>query len=176
MGGKISFDMDSGSFGIFAQRMFDVGLVFNIDFTDDELLQLPNWRLFNQKIMAGVSSLPANINLPPPARKLSESVNHTLWAFVKHLSRPVQNQPGTKKHHLVGGEPIPTAKWTLDHLMREFSIPNPISGPDAIPVPQRLIIIGGSLEFVPKNTCIFDSKKPPVSLGLSQVFSLPWVT
>ena len=89
MGGKISFDMDSGSFGIFAQRMFDVGLVFNVDFTDDELQQLPNWHLFNQKIMAGVSSLPANINLPPPAQELSELANHTLWAFVEHLSQPV---------------------------------------------------------------------------------------
>ena len=67
------------------------------------------------------------------------------------------------------------AKWTLDHLMQEFSVPNPISGPDATPVPQRLIIISVSLELVPKNTCIFDSKKPLVPLGLSQAFSLPWV-
>jgi hypothetical protein len=139
------FSMDSGSFGAFAQRMFDLGLVFDVRFTKDEIEQLPSWRLFDRKIMDGVSSLPGKIELPPRPLTTSESVNGTLWAFVDCMAKTVRKQPGRQKYHLVPPKkPTPTARWTLDVLLKEFSVPNPISGLDDNPVPQSLIIIGPS--------------------------------
>jgi hypothetical protein len=146
--------MDQGSFGAFAQQMCDVGLVFNIRFSEEELLQLPSWRLFNGKITDGVSSLPGRINLPARPPGVSESVNSTVWTFVRCFSQTVRGRSGRQKYHLVPPNPMPTSKWTLNFLVKEFSVINPISGPDDTPVPQDLIIIGGLLLFILTNTCI----------------------
>ena len=134
--------MDSGSFGVFAQRMFDLGLVFDVRFTKDEIAQLPSWCMFDRKVMDGVSSLPGKIELPPRPSTTSESMNGTLWTFVTRVMKTVRKQPGRQKYHLVPPKDTPTARWTLDVLMGEFSVPNPISGLDDNPVPQNLIIIG----------------------------------
>ena len=56
--------MEAGTtFGTFAQKMFNAGLVFNLEFTEDELDQ-PSWRLIDQKIMDGINALPGRPKLP----------------------------------------------------------------------------------------------------------------
>jgi len=122
--------------------MFDLGLVFDIRFTEDEIQQLPNWRLFDRKVMDGVLSLPGEIELPPRPLNMSESMNGILWSFVTCSTKAVRNQPGRRKYYLAPPGPTPMARWTLDLLIGEFSLPNPISGLDDNPVPQNLIIIG----------------------------------
>jgi len=134
--------MEQEEFGTFAQRMFDLGLTFNIEFPKDEEGHLPSWSSFDRKIMEGVSSLPADIQLPARPTRSTHSVNSTLWIFVECLLKPVRGRPGHKACHFVPPGAIPTARWTPDVLMSDFSVPNPISGPDDAPVPQRLIIIG----------------------------------
>lgn len=147
LGAPPSFNIDCGSFGVFAQWMFDIGLVFDLRFTEDELLQPPSWVLFDQKIMDGVASLPARIRLPLRPSHVSASANGTLWTFVKCFTRAVRNQCGRKKYHLTPPPTITTTQWTLDHLTNELSVPNPISGPDDASVPQNLVIIGVSFRF-----------------------------
>lgn len=122
--------------------MFDIGLVFNLSFTEAELLQPPSWVSFDQKIMDGVASLPARIRLPPRPSHASASANGTLWTFVKCFLRAVRGQHGRKKYHLTPPPTITAAQWTLDHLTKELSVPNPISGLDDASVPQNLIVIG----------------------------------
>jgi hypothetical protein len=134
--------------------MFDVGLVFNIRYTQDELEGRPSWTLFNKKITDGLASLPAEIQLPPRPASVSESVNTILWTFVEVMIQAVRNHPGRKKFHLVPPQSTPTRKWTLQMLTKEFSVENPISGLEDAPVPQRLIIIGVLHLFFPINTCI----------------------
>ena len=134
--------------------MFDIGLVFNIQFTEDELQQLPSWKLFDRKIMDGVSSLPAMIQLPPRPSNMSSSVNAILWTFVKLFTRTIRNQCGRQTYHLVPPSATPITKWSLNLLIEEFAVPNPISGPDDEAVPQNLIIIGLCNQFNSKNTCI----------------------
>jgi hypothetical protein len=146
--------MDTGSFGTFAQRLSDVGLVFNITFAEDELQQQPSWSLFNRKIMAGVSSLPARIELPPRPPNMTGSVNSILWTPITRFKRGVRGQPGRHTFHLVPPPTIPTSDWTPGLIVDKFAVPNPISGPDDAPVPKHLIIIGVLLRFPLMNTCI----------------------
>jgi hypothetical protein len=137
-----SFSMDSADFGTFAQQMFDLGLVFDIKFTEDELQRLPSWSTFDKKITDGILSLPAGIELPPRPPKLSNSVNSTLWTFVNCPLQTVRGKYGRKVLNLVLPMATPTTKWTLDLLTEDFSVENPISRPDNTPMPQRLIVIG----------------------------------
>jgi hypothetical protein len=60
-----TFSLDPGNLGPFAQWMSDMGLVFDIQFTEDELEQLPDWNIFDGKFMDRISSLPAVFELPP---------------------------------------------------------------------------------------------------------------
>lgn len=131
--------------------MFDLGLVFNVRFDEEELRQLPSWSLFNQKITDGVNSLPGRIMLPPRPSNMNDSVNATLWTFVKCFSQAVRGQKGRRSYSLVPPEPTPTYRWTLDLLREEFAVLNPISGLDDTPVPQQLVIIGTSLQFSSNN-------------------------
>lgn len=141
--GDPRFNVDMGSFGLFAQRMFDTGLVFNIEFTEDELRQLPRWSLFDHKIMDGVSALPAKLHLPSRPLNTSSSVNTTLWSFVKCHAQAQRGHPGRRLYHLnPPAVPITPHTFTLETLIREFAMPNPISCPDDTPIPQHLIIIG----------------------------------
>lgn len=160
-----AFNLDLGSFGSFTQRMFDIGLVFNIHFTEDELQQLPSWRLFDRKIMDGVSALPARIQLPSRPSYMPVSANATLWTFVKLFTKTLRNQYGRQMYHLVPPSAPPITKWTLNLLIEEFAVPNPISAPDDAPVPQNLIIIGLWSQF--------SSEKYPYSTFTSPSF--PWV-
>ena len=93
--------MKSGNFGTFAQWMFDAGLVFDIKFEEDEVEKLPSWSLFDRKIMDGLSSLAARIQLPPRLPKFGESVNTTLWTFVSCPIQSIRGQFGRQSYHLV---------------------------------------------------------------------------
>ena len=70
--------MDCSEFGPFAQRMLDLGLVFNITFTEGELAELrahANWAMFDRKFMDGISTLPAGLELPPWPLNIRPSVS-----------------------------------------------------------------------------------------------------
>jgi hypothetical protein len=123
--------------------MFDMGLVFDIEFTEDELEQLPDWTLFNGKILDGISSLPAIFELPPRPANMQMSVNATTWTFVKCQLRSQRARSGSRQiYQLNPPTIIPTSAWSLENLIREFALPNPISQPSNAPVPQKLIVIG----------------------------------
>ena len=66
--------------------MFDPGLVFDVRFGEQEPGQLPSWSLFNQKITDSVISLPERSKFPPWPSNINNSVNATLWTFVKCFS------------------------------------------------------------------------------------------
>lgn len=138
--GKPRFEIPNGKFGSFSQQMFDIGLVFDVSFTDDELLQ-PNWSLFDRKIEDGISSLQAEIQLPPRPDKLSLSANSTLWTFVKCLTKQARGNV-ERKYLLDHADPLSSSQWTLDHLTKTLSVTNPISRPGSNAIPERLIIIG----------------------------------
>ena len=141
--------MDMENFGLFAQRMFSAGLVFNIEFTDAELAKLPDWEMFNQKIMDGISTLPAAPELPPPPPNMPGlSVNTTLWSFVGCHCRPTRNHPGRRSLHLnPPANPITQTMFTLEELSRTLGINNPISLPGDTPVPERLLVVGKSFQY-----------------------------
>src|ERR1700753_97387 len=142
LGENPSFRMEVGDFGIFAQQMFDMGLVFNVEFTEAELGQLPSWSLFDHKITDGISSLRGKPGLPSRPQNMQGSANTTLWSFVKRHSQKQRGKSGRESYHLNPTTPITTSMWTLDFLIQEFAMLNPISGPDDTPMPQHLIIIG----------------------------------
>ena len=138
--------MDCSEFGPFAQRMLDLGLVFNITFTEGELAELrahANWAMFDRKFMDGISTLPAGLELPPWPLNIQPSVNATLWTLVKCNNQAKRGQPGLRVFHL--GHPpgvVGMPMYMLDKLIQELTIPNPISYPDDTPVPHNLVIIG----------------------------------
>jgi hypothetical protein len=140
--------MDMSSFALFAQRMFDIGLVFNIEFTEEELGQLnqqPRWSLFDRKIMDGISNLPAGLNLPPRPTNIPISANSTLWSFIKCHMQAQRSHPGRRMFHFnPPTTPITSQMYTLEILIQELALANPISSPDNAAVPQKLIIIGVS--------------------------------
>jgi len=148
--------MDVASFGSFAQRMFDAGLVFNIRFTEDELGQLPRWSLFDRKIMDQVTSLPGELKLPPRPSNVSSSANTTLWTFIKCHLQTQRNNYGCKVIHLnPPSATITPSMYTLETLIRELAMPNPISCSDDVLVTDNLIIIGTSSRYcLEYNICI----------------------
>ncbi|KAF9785059.1 hypothetical protein BJ322DRAFT_1020665 [Thelephora terrestris] len=154
------FEISNGTFGPFAQRMFDIGLVFHLRFTDDELLQ-SNWSLFDRKITDGISSLPARIQLPPRPANQPPSANSTCWTFVKCGIKPARGR-SDKRYILVHPEHISSSQWTLDYLRGSLAVTNPISGPDEDLIPDRLIVIGSLTSLsrmveIPTNICRFGS-------------------
>lgn len=133
------------NFGSFAQRMFDAGLVFNIQFTEAELGQLPRWDLFDHKIMDQITSLPGKLELPPRPSNVSRSANTTLWTFIKCHVRAQRNNFGCKLIHLnPPSATITPLMYTLETLIDELAMENPISCSDDVPVTKYLIIIGTS--------------------------------
>jgi len=123
--------------------MFDTGLVFNIWFTEDELGQLPHWSLFDCKIMDQVTSLPGELKLLPQPSNVSSSANTTLWTFFKCHLQTQHNNYGCKVIHL--NPPLATitpSMYTLETLICELAMPNPISCSDDVLVTDHLIIIG----------------------------------
>lgn len=134
--------MDQGSFGAFAQWTYDIGLVFNVRFTKNEQADPLSWRLFDQKIMQGVDFLPGGIQLPPRPARIAASLNTTLWTFGKCSGRATKGQPGRRTLQFVPATSLYVGDWTLDNLLTEYAVSNPISGPDDNPVPRQLIVIG----------------------------------
>jgi len=141
--GDLQLNIDAADFGGFSQRMFDVGLVFNIQFTEEELAQLPRWSLFDHKIMDGISALPARLNLPSRPSNDPSSVNSTLWTLISCHSQAKRGHPGCRSLYL--NRPtshVTPGMFTLKGLIEVFGIPNPISCPDDTPTPKNLIMIG----------------------------------
>jgi len=144
--GDLELKIAVGDFGQFAQRMLDVGLVFNIEFTGEELGQLPRWELFDHKIMDSISSPTTKIKLPPRPTNTPPSVNTMLWSIVQCHKKSERKHTGLSSYHLnPPTHPITTMSYTLERLIQEkLVVGNPISNPDNTPVPQYLMIIGSS--------------------------------
>ena len=137
---EVEFFMKKSSFGTFAQQMSDMGLTFNITFTEDELGGLPNWRLFDEKIMDGISHLSAQLELPSrPASMRVESANSTRWVFV-HCQETKKCGICTYRFQLPAMTPT---LYTLEHLDQSITIDNPICSSDAAPTPRKLLVVGG---------------------------------
>jgi hypothetical protein len=159
--------MDSGSFGSFAQRMFNAGLVFNIHFTEDELEQLPRWSLFDSKIMDQISTLPGGIQLPPRPSNTPSSANATLWMLVRCHIQSRCNDPGRRVIHFnPPAVPITPMMYSLETLIRELAMPNPISHPDDTPAVDHLIVIGMFLNLILNTNCIEFSKLQDIQASL----------
>jgi hypothetical protein len=147
--------MDPGNFGSFAQQMFNAGLVFNITFTGEEVQQIPRWNSFDEKIMAGISTLAPEIELPPRPPKVQPSANATLWIFLKF--HPKMHRSSNNRSHYLSPPPIAPQMYTPETLIDKIAEPNPISTPDNAPCPQHLIIIGQytlSMLFKLKYLCL----------------------
>lgn len=145
--GDPQFNIDAGGLGLFTQTMFTAGLVFNITFTEDELGQLPRWSLFDQKIMDCIAALPSRATLPPRPSNIQSSANTTLWTFVKCHIQSQRSHFGRRRIHFnPPTTPITPSMYTLEILIRELAIANPISCPDDTLVGEQLIIIGTSSE------------------------------
>ena len=155
--------MAAGSFGPFAQRMFDAGLVFNIQFTDDELEQLPRWNLLDRKIMDQIATLSSRPELPPRPPNTPTSVNATLWTFIKCHTQNKRNNPGRPLIHLnPPADPITPSMYTLDSLTNKLGMSNPISSPDDTPLAKKLIVIGTSSIYYPEYLhLVFEAPRFP---------------
>ena len=70
--------MDASSFGEFAQQMSELGLIFDITFTDEQLLKLPDWMLVDEKITLSLSCIYPTVHLPKPPSSTTGSVNGTV--------------------------------------------------------------------------------------------------
>ena len=156
--------MDAGKFGQFAQLMSDVGLVFDIEFTEDELVH-PSWIVFDKKIEEGISILPGSLRLPPAHTKSSKSMNTTLWTLVNRTKRR-ERKPARSYYSLTGSLPTTMDDWTLDNIIRKFAMPNPISSLDGTPVCDDLIVIGMFLKFYSSSGSTPHPLKPLGSPGL----------
>lgn len=134
--------MDASSFGEFAQQMLDLELVFDISFTDEELLTLPNWTLFDEKIVTGISSIRPEVNLPRAPSSIRNSLNGTVWSLVKLQPETIKKSGGRRRFFFnpPPGPPTP-ATFSLRALVDEFGVPNPLSRDNGGVVPQSLIIV-----------------------------------
>jgi hypothetical protein len=135
--------MDDGKFGEFAQWMSDAGLVFDIGFTEEEQSEERlSWTVFDEKIMQGLQSLPGGIQLPPRPARISFSINSTLWKLGKCSVRATRRHTGRKTLQVGSAADLYVGDWTIDNLLTEHAVANPISGPENTPVPRQLIVIG----------------------------------
>jgi hypothetical protein len=140
--GPPKFSIDTSSLGEFLQRMTDFGLVFDINFTDNELARLPDWFLFDQKITAGISSISPPVVLPSAGAGMHGTVNGTVWTFVKLKDEAIKRSHGRRKYFFNPPLTPPTpAMFNLDVLINEFGIENAISRQNNAPVPRNLIVI-----------------------------------
>ena len=81
--------MDASFFGEFVQQMSELGLIFDITFTDEQLLKLPDWTLVDEKITLCLLCIYPTVHLPKPPSSTTGSVNGTVWSFVKVKSSTV---------------------------------------------------------------------------------------
>lgn len=129
--------------------MFNAGLVFNLEFAEDELDQ-PSWRLIDQKIMEGINTIPGGLNLPLRPSNTPMSANDTLWTFVQCHKRATRGHCGRRSMYLIPPtEPITLSMYKLETLIQQLAMPNPISCPDDTPIPEHLIIIGALSKHFP---------------------------
>ena len=123
--------------------MFEAGLVFNIEFTDEELEQPPRWNLFDRKIMDQIATLPGRPELPPRPLNTPTSANATLWTFIECHTQNKRGHPGRRLIHLnPPAHPITPAMYTLRNITSTLGMPNPISPPDDASIAKMLIVIG----------------------------------
>jgi len=142
----VKFTMNQSSFGTFAQQMSSMGLTFDITFTEDELVGPPNWKLFDEKIMDGMSHLSAQLEFPPRPGHFQEvdSCNFTRWAIIycrKH------KKDGVDRYQFQLPAMTPSS-YTLEHLVKNFAVDNPISSQSGTLPPSRLLVIGGLFWFI----------------------------
>ena len=131
--------------------MFNAGLVFNLEFAEDELDQ-PSWRLIDQKIMDGINALPSRLNLPLRPSNTPMSANDTLWTFVQCHKRAARRHCGRHLMYLVPPiQPITLSTYKLQTLIQQLAMLNPISCPDDTPIPEHLIIIGTFSQHYPNR-------------------------
>jgi hypothetical protein len=134
--------MSTGKFGGFAQHMSDIGLVFDMHFTEEELLQLQKWSVFDRKIMEGISSLPGGIQFPTRTDNGPVSANSMAWQWVNFIRKPIKGQTDRHKYILVPlQQQLSSNEWTLDHLIEGYTITNLINGLDGALVPEHLVVI-----------------------------------
>jgi len=137
-----NLSMEPSSFGEFSQRMLDFGLVFDISFTDNELHQLPDWTLVDEKIRAGISSIEPALSLPQAPPNIQGMVNGTTWLLVKLRKETVKRSGGCQQIFFIPPVKPPTiATFSLDHLIAKFGVPNQLSCPNGNPVPENVIVI-----------------------------------
>jgi hypothetical protein len=108
-----------------------------------ELEQLPCWSMFDHKIMDQIATLPSRLELPLWPSNVPSSTNATLWMFIKCHT---QTQCGNFGHWVIHlnppAVPITPSMYTLETLIYELGMPNPIFCPDDVPVAKYLDIIG----------------------------------
>jgi hypothetical protein len=121
--------------------MFRIGLVFSMKFTEAELGGPASWSLFDKKIMEGIRSLPGNLKLPHGCSTAQPSANDTLWTLVKCHEHAVRGQ-GRRAFQFNLPQPMPVTSYTLETIIDQFAVDNPISGPDDSPIPPNLLVIG----------------------------------
>ena len=120
-------------------RMLDFGLVFDISFTDNELHQLLDWTLVDEKIRAGISSIEPALSLPQAPPNIQGTVNGTTWLLVKLWKETVKRSGGHQQIFFIPPVKPPTiATFSLDHLIAEFGVPNQLSRPNGNPPRQPL--------------------------------------
>jgi len=122
--------------------MSDLGLVFDIHFTDEELRKLPSWTLTNEKMVAGISSIEPQVSLPQAPPGIRGSMNGTTWLLVKLQKETIKKSGG--RQQLFFNPPVTpptTATFGLSNLIDEFGVANPLSRLNGDAVPQSLIVI-----------------------------------
>ena len=134
--------MDASSFGEFVQQMSELGLIFDITFTDEQLLKLPDWTLVDEKITLGLSCIYPTVHLPKPPSCTTGSVNGTVWSFVKVSSTALKNTGGRRQYTFIppARPPVPH-EFSLDLLIKEFGLPNPVSRTNNVLPPENIIVI-----------------------------------
>ena len=134
--------MDTSSCGEFVQQMSKLGLIFDITFTDEELLKLPDWTLVDEKITLGLSCIYPTVYLPKPPSCTTGSVNGTVWSFVKVSSSTLKNTGGRQQYTFIppARPPVPH-EFSLDRLINDFGLENPVSRTNNVLGPEKLIVI-----------------------------------
>jgi len=152
--------MDASSFGEFSQRMLNLELVFDISFTDEELVSLPNWTLFDEKIVTGISSIRPQVHLPQAPSGIRNSINGTVWSLVKLQPETIRKTGGRRRFFFNPPPRPPTpATFSLRALVDEFGVENPLSRDNGDIVPQSLIIICKYVSI--RTKCRLTGKKAP---------------
>ena len=148
--------MEASSFGEFAQRMSELGLIFDITFTDEELLKLPDWTIVDDKITIGLSCIYPRVFLPKAPSGTSESVNSTVWSFVKVKSRTLKNTGGRQQYSFIPPTkpPVPH-EFSLDRLIKDFGLENPVSHTNNVLAPEKLIVICRCIFLLVRRTSHF---------------------